>query len=102
MAEVGSSLPIAKTPYPDAILVDQGLLDTQFHPDALEKAAKIGGQVLKLRRHAHYDHSYWFIQSFVAEHMKWHAEKLNANGERIVDEGCQKDQETERPKGEPG
>jgi hypothetical protein len=28
------------------------------------------------RRHAGYDHSYWFIQSFIADHLRWHAERL--------------------------
>lgn len=78
-----ASVLMGRTPYPDTILVDQGLsdqfLETQLHPDALEKAATRSGQVLKLRRHLHYDHSYWFIQSFIADHLEWHAEKLNGN-----------------------
>ena len=67
-------------PYPGAILVDQGLadkfLETQLHPQALEAAAAASGQALTLRRHAEYDHSYWFIQSVVADHLHWHAKAL--------------------------
>ena len=65
---------------PGAILVDQGLNDqflaAQLRPDALEAAAASSGQELVLRRHEGYDHSYWFIQSFIEDHLKWHAEKL--------------------------
>jgi S-formylglutathione hydrolase len=66
---------------PDAreILVDQGLsdqfLDRELRPDALEAAAGSGGR-LTLRRHAGYDHSYWFIQTFIADHVAWHRERL--------------------------
>ena len=77
-----ASLLMQRTPYPGPILVDQGLtdqfLETQLHPDALDAAAKISGQALILRRHDDYDHSYWFIQSFIEDHMKWHAERLLA------------------------
>jgi S-formylglutathione hydrolase len=76
-----ASILIRRKSFPGTILIDQGLsdqfLETQLRPDALEKAAKISGQSLKLRRHPHYDHSYWFIQSFIADHLEWHAEKLN-------------------------
>ncbi len=62
------------------ILVDQGLKDqflaAQLRPDALEAAAASTGQELVLRRHEGYDHSYWFIQTFVEDHLKWHAERL--------------------------
>jgi S-formylglutathione hydrolase len=75
-----ASLLMRATPYPGDILVDQGLndqfLEKQLHPDALEAAAKASGQSLMLRRHAGYDHSYWFIQSFIADHLRWHAERL--------------------------
>ena len=42
----------------------------------LEAAAKDSGQKLTLRRHDGYDHSYWFIQSFVADHIAHHARLL--------------------------
>ena len=66
--------------YPGPILVDQGLddqfLEEQLHPDALEQAARESGQDLTLRRHPGYDHSYWFIQSFMSDHIAHHARAL--------------------------
>ena len=67
-------------PFPREILVDQGTADqflaSQLHPEALEAAAEASGQALRLRRHEGYDHSYWFIQSFVADHLEHHARQL--------------------------
>jgi S-formylglutathione hydrolase len=79
-----ASLLMRAKPYRGDILVDQGLndqfLEGQLHPEALEAAAKASGQSLTLRRHAGYDHSYWFIQSFIGDHMHWHAERLGGAG----------------------
>ena len=79
-AEWDASLLMGSHPYPGDILVDQGLadqfLEKQLHPEALGDAARASGQSLTLRRHAAYDHSYWFIQSFIEDHMRWHAERL--------------------------
>jgi len=79
-SQYDASLLMRRTPYPGPILVDQGLddkfLEGQLHPDALEQAARDGGQQLNLRRHTGYDHSYWFIQSFISEHIAWHADRL--------------------------
>ncbi len=62
------------------ILVDQGLADsfivTELKPDALEQAALLASHPLKLRRHAHYDHSYYFIASFIDDHLQHHANAL--------------------------
>jgi S-formylglutathione hydrolase len=67
-------------PYPGLILVDQGeadqFLQQQLKPDALVRASRKSGQALLLRRRAGYDHSYWFIQTVVAEHLSHHAEIL--------------------------
>jgi S-formylglutathione hydrolase len=64
----------------DDILVDQGLadqfLETQLKPELLEEAARTSGQKLTLRRHAGYDHSYFFIATFVADHIAFHAARL--------------------------
>ena len=64
------------------ILVDQGLaddfLDGQLQPELLEKACADAGIPLSLRRHAGYDHSYYFISSFMDDHIAWHAERLSA------------------------
>jgi S-formylglutathione hydrolase len=77
-----ASLLMRRRPYPGPILVDQGLddrfLQSQLQPEALESAAREGGQALTLRRHPGYDHSYWFIQSFICDHMEWHARHLGA------------------------
>ena len=66
--------------YPGPILVDQGMadqfLEAQLHPQALQEAAAQSGQALMLRRHEGYDHSYWFIQTFVADHIAHHAAEL--------------------------
>lgn len=79
-ASYDASLLIRKHPYPGLLLVDQGLadnfLDRELKPEALDKAARESGQALTLRLHAGYDHSYWFIQSFVAEHLRHHATQL--------------------------
>ncbi len=79
-ASYDASLLMAQRPFPDEILVDQGLADpflaTQLHPEALERAAAASGQRLTLRRHATYDHSYWFIASLMDDHLAWHGERL--------------------------
>lgn len=60
--------------------VDIGLqdpfLDTQLRPERLEQACAAAGQPLQLHRHAGYDHGYFFIQSFIAEHLAHHAAGL--------------------------
>lgn len=70
----------ADCPFPEGILVDQGLadgfLDTQLHPEAFETACSQAGQPLLLRRHAGYDHGYYFISTFMEDHLDFHAERL--------------------------
>ena len=62
------------------LLIDQGLADKflaeQLHPHLLEEACAQAGQPLTLRRHAGYDHGYYFIQSFMADHIAHHAQAL--------------------------
>lgn len=64
------------------ILVDQGLgdqfLEGQLKPELLEAAAKASGAKLNLRRHEGYDHSYFFMASFIEEHIAFHAARLSA------------------------
>lgn len=59
------------------LLVDQGLEDqflaTQLRPERLEQACAGAGQPLTLRRHAGYDHGYFFIQSVIGDHVAHHA-----------------------------
>ena len=70
----------AKAPYPRGILIDQGLADKfladQLHPQHFEAACAQAGQPLTLRRHAGYDHGYYFVQSFVADHLAHHGNVL--------------------------
>jgi S-formylglutathione hydrolase len=65
-----------------ALLIDQGLSDKflaeQLHVDGFESACRDAGQSLTLRRHAGYDHGYFFIASFVEDHLRFHADALNA------------------------
>lgn len=67
-------------PFPAGILIDQGLSDPflaeQLHPQRFEAACAQAGQPLTLRRHAGYDHGYYFVQSFVADHLEHHAAQL--------------------------
>ena len=66
--------------FPQGILIDQGLADKflpeQLNPDAFEAACDAAGQPLRLRRHAGYDHGYYFISSFVEEHLRLHRRQL--------------------------
>lgn len=72
----------AKNPFPAGILVDQGLADkflpNQLYPEKFEAACAQAGQALTLRRHEGYDHGYYFIASFVADHLAHHARILKA------------------------
>jgi len=62
------------------ILIDQGeadpFLETQLKPELFDQACAEAGQPLLLRRHAGYDHSYWFITSFIDDHLRHHAAAL--------------------------
>jgi S-formylglutathione hydrolase len=65
----------------DEILVDQGeadsFLERELRPDLLERACAEAGIALTLRRHPGYDHSYYFISTFMQDHVRFHAERLN-------------------------
>ncbi|MCG8442308.1 MAG: S-formylglutathione hydrolase [Caulobacterales bacterium] len=62
------------------ILVDQGggdpFIQTQLRPDLLEAACAEAGVKLTLRARPRYDHSYFFISTFIEDHLRWHAERL--------------------------
>jgi S-formylglutathione hydrolase len=66
----------------DEILVDIGesdsFLSEQLRPELLEAACREAGIKIELRRHAGYDHSYYFISTFMADHVRWHARRLSA------------------------
>ncbi|MBS0611664.1 MAG: S-formylglutathione hydrolase [Proteobacteria bacterium] len=71
---------VAKKAYPAEILIDQGTADKflaeQLHPQLFEAGARKSGQKLTLRMQPGYDHGYFFIQSFMADHLKHHAALL--------------------------
>jgi S-formylglutathione hydrolase len=62
------------------LLVDQGsadsFLEEQLRPELLEEACREAGIPLTLRMQPGYDHSYYFVSTFMAEHLRWHAERL--------------------------
>jgi S-formylglutathione hydrolase len=68
-------------PLPFELLIDVGtadkFLDTQLKPELFEAACREAGQRLTLRRRQGYDHSYYFIASFVDEHLAHHARGLD-------------------------
>jgi S-formylglutathione hydrolase len=65
----------------DELLVDIGdtdpFLDKELKPELLEAACRDAGIPLTLRRQPGYDHSYYFISTFMADHVRWHAERLS-------------------------
>ena len=65
-----------------ALLIDQGQADKflaeQLHVDRFEAACRAAGQSLTLRRHDGYDHGYFFIASFIEDHLRFHADALMA------------------------
>jgi S-formylglutathione hydrolase len=74
----------ARTPYPQGILIDQGLsdkflADQQLLPERFEQACLQAEQPLTLRRHAGYDHGYYFISSFIDDHLRFHHRSLQAS-----------------------
>jgi S-formylglutathione hydrolase len=66
--------------FPGGMLIDQGtadkFLEEQLKPALLESACKAAGQPLTLNLREGYDHGYFFIQTYIAEHIAWHAERL--------------------------
>jgi S-formylglutathione hydrolase len=66
----------------DDILIDQGdadpFLAEQLKPELLRAAADAAGQTITLRMQPGYDHSYFFMASFIADHVTFHAERLKA------------------------
>ncbi|MBT4739085.1 MAG: S-formylglutathione hydrolase [Rhodospirillaceae bacterium] len=63
-----------------SLLVDQGMndqfLEAQLHPHLLENACSEVGMALTLRSHAGYDHGYYFISTFMEDHLRHHAAAL--------------------------
>ena len=70
-----------KTAHFADILIDQGLSDqfySQLNPALFQQACQAVGQPLTLREHAGYDHGYYFIQSFIDDHLQFHAVQLES------------------------
>jgi S-formylglutathione hydrolase len=75
-----ASVLVAQRSFHSPILVDQGTADRflaeQLHPEIFAEACRRSGQAFELRMHAGYDHGYYFIQTFMEEHLRWHAARL--------------------------
>jgi S-formylglutathione hydrolase len=71
---------VERANFPGEILIDQGLADKflaqELRPELFEAACRKSGQKLRLRRYQGYDHSYYFIASFVDDHIRHHAREL--------------------------
>ena len=70
---------IRRRPSQHELLVDQGMADPyleQLRPDELKKACRESGQPLTYRERAGYDHGYYFVSTFIAEHLRFHAAAL--------------------------
>lgn len=81
-AEYDATQLVAAQPSNVEIFIDQGdadaYLQEELRPDLFAKAAAQSGQKLTLKMREGYDHSFFFISTFLEEHMRWHLERLNA------------------------
>jgi len=79
-ADVDACALVQRQTFPGTILIDQGeadpFLEAQLKPELFDQACAEAGQALLLRRHPGYDHSYWFITSFIDDHLRHHAAAL--------------------------
>ena len=73
---------VAQSDFRGSVLVDQGdadnFLDEQLKPEALRSAFESAGRELELRMQSGYDHSYYFIASFIGDHIAHHARQLSS------------------------
>jgi len=71
---------IEDSAFVDQILVDVGdadpFIEKELRPELLEQVCRDAGISLTLRRQPGYDHSYYFISTFMADHLRWHGERL--------------------------
>lgn len=71
---------VERAPFPGKVMLDQGTADKfladQLRPELFADACGRSGQQLRLRMQPGYDHSYWFIQTFMPDHLAWHAAAL--------------------------
>jgi S-formylglutathione hydrolase len=79
-ADSDACLLVKKLGYKGPILIDQGAADEflqrELHPELFKEACTAKGVELVLRYQEGYDHSYYFIATFIADHFKFHAEQL--------------------------
>ena len=72
---------VRRQTFPGTILIDQGeadpFLEGQLKPELFDQACAEAGQALLLRRQPGYDHSYWFISTFMEDHLRHHAAALD-------------------------
>ena len=74
-----TELVLAKGALFPEVLIDQGLEDqfySQLNPAKMNQVCESVGQKLSLREHAGYDHGYFFIQTFMDDHLQFHALQL--------------------------
>jgi len=78
--EYDASVLLARQRDPRPLLVDQGtadrFLEEQLQPEKLEEACRRSGTSMQLRRQPGYDHGYYFIATFIADHLQHHAAQL--------------------------
>jgi S-formylglutathione hydrolase len=70
---------VLRNRFPGTILIDQGEADNRIdglRPDLFEIACREAGQPLRLRMQPGYDHNYYFVSSFIEDHMHHHAAAL--------------------------
>ena len=73
---------LSRGTFPGTILIDQGdadkFLAEELRPEIFDAACRAAGQSLTLRMQPGYDHSYYFISTFMDDHLKHHAAALHA------------------------
>jgi S-formylglutathione hydrolase len=77
--EYDAAAVIRKNPSRHRLLIDQGAADPfldQLRPDDLRAACEASGQQLEYREHAGYDHGYFFVCTYIGEHLRFHAKAL--------------------------
>ena len=71
---------VKKQPSKAQILIDQGaadqFLERELQPQRFAEAARSAGQQVTVRMQEGYDHSYYFVSTFIDDHLRWHAERL--------------------------
>ena len=82
-AQYDASVLVESRRYDHPIRIDQGTADKflteQLKPELFEAACKRSGTPLQLRRQPGYDHGYYFISTFMEDHLRHHAQFLNAS-----------------------